>query len=70
MRSKEGDEKQRGAGERGASLTSPPHLLLFFRAPFTSHRSSPSERLEQAKVSKIKDKLDANRCQREKRPIL
>ena len=30
------------------SLTSPPPSLLFFRAPFTSHRSPLSERLEQA----------------------
>ena len=30
------------------SLTSPPPLLLFFRAPFTSHRYPLSERLEQA----------------------
>ena len=33
------------------SLTSPPPSLLFFRAPFTSHRSPLSERLEQATVS-------------------
>ena len=32
------------------SLTSPPPSLLFFRAPFTSHRSPLSERLEQAIV--------------------
>ena len=31
-----------------SSLTSPPHWLLFFRAPFTSPRSPLSERLEQA----------------------
>ena len=29
--------------------TSPPPSLLFFRAPFTSHRSPLSERLEQAR---------------------
>ena len=32
------------------SLTSPPPSLLFFRAPFTSHRSPLSERLEQATI--------------------
>ena len=42
MRSKGRDERQRGAGERDAPS------LLFFRAPFTSHRSPLSERLEQA----------------------
>ena len=53
VRSKEGMKSRGGLGREVRepslpSLTSPPPSLLFFRAPFTSHRSPLSERLEQA----------------------
>ena len=45
-------EVKKGMKSRGGlGSTSPPPSLLFFRAPFTSHRSPLSERLEQATVS-------------------
>ena len=49
-------------GEDVPSLTSPPPSLLFFRAPFTSHRSPLSERLEQAKC---RDKSHLSRASQE-----
>ena len=49
-------------GGLGREVTSPPPSLLFFRAPFTSHRSPLSERLEQArKLSKMSVSIEGRK---------